>query len=116
MAKAINPARMTFRLDFGTWVDGPSNPNTSEPTSVFGKQFSCWAGQWSLNIGQQLTMAGAGITNAVVFFIRHNEAVKESMLVKRGDQVYQVANVAADDGSQTNGFDLITCQKVTKHG
>lgn len=116
MAKAINPSRMTFRLDFGTWVDGPVNPNTGEATSTFGKQFSCWAGQWSLNISQQLTMAGAGITNAVVFFIRHNSVVNESMLVRRDDQVYQIVNVAADDGSQANGFDLVTCRKANQHG
>ncbi|MCT3589317.1 head-tail adaptor protein [Levilactobacillus brevis] len=116
MAKAINPSRMTFRLSFGSWVDGHVNPNTGESTKAFGEKFSCWAGQWSLNISQQMTMAGAGIMNAVVFFVRHNDAIKESMLVKRGEDLYQITNVSADDGLQSNGFDLITCQKDVKHG
>lgn len=112
MAKAINPSRMTFQLSFGHYGDGPINPNTGEATKVFAKDFECWAGEWSLNITQQLTLAGAGITRATVFFIRHNDEVQEKMLVLREKHAYQVDSIAADDGSQQNGFDLVTCHEV----
>ncbi|GEO65907.1 phage head closure protein [Levilactobacillus spicheri] len=118
MAKAINPSRMTFRISFGHDADtGEINPNTGTPIQQFSPDFSCWAGQWSLNVQQQLTIAGAGIINAVVFFIRHNSAVNETLQVQRGSDLYKIDSIAADDGLQNEGFDLITCHRVvTKHG
>ena len=118
MTKAINPSRMTFRISFGHDADtGKVNPNTGTPIQQFSADFSCWAGQWSLNVQQQLTIAGAGITNAVVFFIRHNPAVNETLQVQRGSDMYKIDSIAADDGLQNEGFDLITCHRVvTKHG
>lgn len=118
MTKAINPSRMTFRISFGHDADtGEINPNTGTPIQQFSPDFSCWAGQWSLNVQQQLTIAGAGITNAVVFFIRHNPVVNETLQVQRGSDLYKIDSIAADDGLQNEGFDLITCHRVvTKHG
>lgn len=118
MTKAINPSRMTFRISFGHDADtGEINPNTGTPIQQFSADFSCWAGQWSLNVQQQLTIAGAGITNVVVFFIRHNPDVNETLQVQRGSDLYKIDSIAADDGLQNEGFDLITCHRVvTKHG
>ena len=118
MTKAINPSRMTFRIAFGHDADtGEINPNTVTPSQQVSAYFSGWAGQWSLNVQQQLTIAGAGITNAVVFFIRHNPAVNETLQVQRGSDLYKIDSIAADDGLQNEGFDLITCHRVvTKHG
>ncbi|WP_270320921.1 phage head closure protein [Levilactobacillus brevis] len=118
MTKAINPSRMTFRIAFGHDADtGEVNPNTGTPIQQFSADFSCWAGQWSLNVQQQLTIAGAGITNAVVFFIRHNPAVNETLQVQRGSDLYKIDSISADDGLPPDGFDLITCHRVvTKHG
>lgn len=118
MAKAVNVARMTFRISFGHWEDGDKvNPNTGEAIKVFSADFTHWAGQWSLTVTQQITMAGAGITDAIVFFIRHDDRVKRAMLIERGNHLYQIDSVAADDGSQLNGYDLVTCREVVaKHG
>lgn len=118
MAKKINPSRMTFRIDFGHDADtGEVNPNTGTPIQQFSPDFSCWAGQWSLNVQQQLTIAGVGITNAVVFFIRHNPGVNETLQIQRGTDLYKIDSIASDDGLPPDGFDLITCHRVvTKHG
>ncbi|KWT52404.1 hypothetical protein ABB39_01030 [Levilactobacillus brevis] len=118
MAKKINPSRMTFRIDFGHDADtGEVNPNTGTPIQQFSPDFSCWAGQWSLNVQQQLTIAGVGITNAVVFFIRHNPDVNETLQIQRGTDLYKIDSIASDDGLPPDGFDLITCHRVvTKHG
>jgi len=118
MTKAINPSRMTFRIAFGHDADtGEINPNTGTPIQQFSADFSCWAGQWSLNVQQQLTIAGAGITNAVGFFIRHNPSVNETLQDQCGSDLYKIDSIAADDGLQNEGFDLITCHRVvTKHG
>lgn len=117
MAKKINPSRMTFRIDFGHDADtGEVNPNTGTPIQQFSPDFSCWAGQWSLNVQQQLTIAGVGITNAVVFFIRHNPDVNETLQIQRGTDLYKIDSIASDDGLPPDGFDLITCHRVvTKH-
>lgn len=118
MTKKINPSRMTFRIDFGHDADtGEVNPNTGTPIQQFSPDFSCWAGQWSLNVQQQLTIAGVGITNAVVFFIRHNPDVNETLQIQRGTDLYKIDSIASDDGLPPDGFDLITCHRVvTKHG
>ncbi|ORJ54173.1 phage head-tail adapter protein [Levilactobacillus brevis] len=118
MAKKINPSRMTFRIDFGHDADtGEVNPNTGTPIQQFSPDFSCWAGQWSLNVQQQLTIAGVGITNEVVFFIRHNPDVNETLQIQRGTDLYKIDSIASDDGLPPDGFDLITCHRVvTKHG
>ena len=50
MTKAINPARMNFRLEFGTQVAiGKVIPNTGNPITDFVPQFSLYAGcAWRL--------------------------------------------------------------------
>lgn len=68
MAKGINVARMRFRLEFGiNESTGKKNPNTGKPIKGFNPHFTKYAGLWSLTQNQQITLAGAGIKNAVVF-------------------------------------------------
>ncbi|KRN17775.1 hypothetical protein FD14_GL002497 [Secundilactobacillus similis DSM 23365 = JCM 2765] len=53
----------------------------------------------------------------MVFFIRHNPAVNETLQIQRGSDLYKIDSISADDGLPPDGFDLITCHRVvTKHG
>ena len=76
MVKRINPARMTFRLEFGRMQAGAKvNPNTGARVKVFKPEFSVFAGQWSLRMTESMSLAGLGISNAVVFFILHRNDI-----------------------------------------
>ncbi|MFT8392394.1 MAG: phage head closure protein [Liquorilactobacillus ghanensis] len=114
MAKNINVSRMTFQLEFGSQQPtDETNPNTDEPITEFKADFSAWAGRWSLTTEQTLTLAGAGIKDAAVFFVRHNENLSESMQLRYNKtDVYQIDGIAFDDGLPPDGFDLITCHRV----
>lgn len=110
MAKGINPARMRFKLEFGiNEPTGRKNPNTGKAIKGFNPHFTKYAGLWSLTQNQQITLAGAGIKDAVVFFIRHDTKVTDEYKIRKGDKIYKIDSISYDDGLSADGFDLITC-------
>lgn len=117
MTKGINPARMRFKLEFGkNETTGNINPNTGKPIKGFNPHFTKYAGLWSLTENQQITLAGAGIKDAVVFFVRHDKKVTDEYKIRKGDKIYKIDSIAYDDGLTTDGFDLITCHhEVVDH-
>lgn len=117
MAKGINPARMRFKLEFGKYEPSDNiNPNTGESIDEFTPKFTKWSGQWTLSQTQQITLDGANIKNAIVFFIRHTNKVTSDYMIRRGGKIYTIDSVAYDDGLTPDGFDLITChEEVVDH-
>lgn len=117
MTKKINYARMTFKLTFGKYGDGEKiNPNTGLPQKAFKKEYVLWAGIWSLTQEQRVSLAGIGIENATVFFIRHNSKITSDYTVFKGDEEYTIKSIAYDNGFSSQGYDLLTCErKVTDH-
>ncbi|WP_297820004.1 phage head closure protein [uncultured Lactobacillus sp.] len=115
---SINIARMRYRIEFGRYVETDKiNPNTGESINSFSPLLTVWAGKWSLSQSQQLTLVGAGIKDAVVFFIRHNPNIESDMTMRLGDNEYTIDSINYDDGLTANAFDLITChRKVVDHG
>ncbi|WP_317760049.1 phage head closure protein [Liquorilactobacillus mali] len=116
MVKNLNPARMTFKIEVGSEQStDKKNPNTGNSIKTFVTSFSVWAGKWTLSMNQTLTLAGSGIKDASVFFIRHNDALNGQTQLRLNDaEVYQIDSVSFDDGLPPDGFDLITCHKVVK--
>lgn len=117
MAKNINPSRMRIRLEFGK--DEPSdkiNPNTGESIDEFNPHFTKWAGKWTLSQNQALTLAGANMRDAVVFFVRHTDEITSDLKVRWKGKIFTIDSISYDDGLGSNGFDLITChQEVVNH-
>lgn len=112
MVKNVNPSRLSFRIEFGQYEDtDQTNPNTGEAIKEFKASFSVYAGAWSLNTEQSLSLAGKGIRDGVIFVVRHNSEINSEMLVRKGDQVYTIDTVASDDGLPPDGYDLVTCHK-----
>ena len=119
MVKDINPSRMRMRLEFGKYEpSGKINPNTGEQMDdEFSKKFTKWAGKWTLTQTQALSLAGANIHNAQVFFIRHCDDITSDYKVRWKGKTYTIDSISYDDGLDSNGFDLITChQEVVNHG
>ena len=117
MAKGVNPARMRFRIAFGKMESsGKINPNTGETQEGFVPHFTKWAGKWTITQTQALTLAGANIRNAMVFFVRHDDKITSDFLIQRGDKMYTIDSISYDDGLTPDGFDLITChEEVVNH-
>ncbi|MCT3348943.1 head-tail adaptor protein [Lactobacillus hominis] len=110
---------MRYRLEFGKYDDttGEINPNTGEKISSFLPLYTLWAGKWSISQAELLSLAGAGIKDAVVFFIRHNPNITSDFTIRFEDNDYKIDSIKYDDGLSANSFDLVTCHReVTKHG
>lgn len=118
MVKNLNVARMRYRLEFG--IDEPTgkrNPNTGKSIKGFNPHFSRYAGLWTLSANQAITLAGAHIKEAVVFFVRHDLKITSNYKIRKGDEIFIIDNISYDDGLSTDGFDLITCHReVLDHG
>lgn len=116
--KKINFSRLDRRLNFGHIADTQTiNPNTGEPLRKFTTDTTVWGGKLSMTFNQQVTLAGAGITNATVFVIRHNPSIQNDMLIQDGNDFYNIDHIEFDDNFDVPGFDSITCHsEVTKHG
>lgn len=118
MAKNINPSRMRMRLEFGKYESsGKINPNTGEAMDdAFNPHFTKWAGKWTLSQTQALTLAGANIKDAIVFFVRHSDQITSDLYIRWKGKIFTIDSISYDDGLDSNGFDLITChQEVTNH-
>ncbi|ANZ70371.1 phage head closure protein [Pediococcus claussenii] len=115
--KAINYSRLNLRIDFGNMdATGIVNPNTGEKKQGFNKLATVWGGEWSINIDQNLTLQGLNIKNARVFFVRHNQDLVNCTHLQVNNDLFIIDSSSIDDGSQFNGFDLITCHKdVVNH-
>ena len=113
---SVNPARMFYRLEFGHLKAGDHiNPNTGKRAKGFAPEFTRWAGKWSISQSMQLSLAGANINNAVVFFIRHDESIDTSYHVRLGKKEYTIKSISYDQSMVANAFDLLTCQEVEKN-
>ncbi|TLQ03646.1 head-tail adaptor protein [Pediococcus stilesii] len=110
--KGINYSRLDFKIELGNQeLTNKVNPNTGERVSDFVAKRKIWAAQWSFTVNQNLSLQGLGIKNAVGFVIRHKSLIEQYTYVKYGSELYRIQNIDVDDGSQSNGFDLITCTK-----
>lgn len=114
----LNISRMIYRLEFGhEQATDKVNPNTGKPIKEFVPEFERWAGKWSLRQSDILTLKGAGITNAMVFVIRHDESITSDYILRLDNKTFSIDNVSYDEGRTVDAYDLITChQLVNKHG
>lgn len=109
---------MIYKLEFGhESATEKINPNTGKKIKGFQPEFWRWAGKWSLRQSEQLTLAGAGIKDAMVFVIRHDEKITSDYLLRLNGEVFSIDNISYDNGRTADAYDLITCHHlVTKHG
>lgn len=113
---SVNPARMFYRLEFGHLKAGDHiNPNTGKGTKEFAPEFTRWAGKWTPSQSMQLSFAGANITNAAVFIIRHDASIDTNYHVRLGNKEYTIKSISYDQSMAANAFDLLTCQEVEKN-
>lgn len=112
--KTYDVSRMKHRCQFGVYGNGEMNPNTGAPVYQFVPQFSLWFGEYSQTINQQITLTGDNLTDTKMIVVQHNEQVNQQQLVKIGDTLYRINNVAGDD--EVNSFDVITLVRYQKRG
>lgn len=109
---SINIARMQYRLEFQKMAPtAKTNPNTGRPIKEYQTIYTKWAGKWSISQTMQLNLAGAGIKDAIIFFIRHDELITSDFMIKFQGNQFKIDNINYDDGITSNGFDLITCHR-----
>lgn len=109
--KKYNLARLNKRAEFGTYTE-QINENTGMSQQTFQPSFSLWFGDYTQTIQEQLTLTGNNITNSKMIVIRHNDQVNGIYVVRIGEDLFKVSNIASDDG--IDSFDVITLVKYGK--
>lgn len=103
--------RLKHRVQFGT-IKSVENDNTGDYSEQFVPQVTCWCGMYTQTQTQQYTLMGNDQQDLITIAIRHNSAVKESLIAKLNGVQYNVAAINSDD--QLGAFDTVTLKKVTK--
>lgn len=110
---------MIYPLEFGHEVEGDKrNPNTGKKEKVFKPEIlpPRYAAKWSLSQADQLSLAGQGIKDEMVFAIRHDEKITSDYLIRLNGEIYSIDTIHYDEGRTPDAYDLIYCHhNVTKH-
>ena len=104
-------SRLKYKVQFGT-IQSVENDNTGDYSQQFVPQVTCWCGKYTQTQTQQYTLMGNDQQDLITIAIRHNSAVKESLVAKLNGVQYNVAAVNSDD--QLNAFDTVTLKKISK--
>lgn len=104
-------SRLKQRVEFGL-VKSVEDDNTGDYKQEFVPQFKLWCGKYTQTQTQQYTLMGNDQQALITIAIRHNSAVKESLVAKLDGVQYNVAAVNSDD--QLNAFDTVTLKKISK--
>ena len=82
----------------------------------FVDEFTLHYAKINLTLSQRYGTAGSTLEHSTIIAIRHNDKVREPMLVKLADGItYSIINISANRDSYIS-YDLLTLQKYTKGG
>lgn len=110
---AINPLEFNERAEFGSYQVVTNEINGNQ-TNTFVPAFSRWFGYLKQSLTQQYTLMGNKIVKTKLIAIRHDAAVTEQMIVKIGNEEYNILPINSDDRAARETFDLLTLQRIEK--
>lgn len=115
----VNISRMRYRLEFGH--EKPTdkiNPNTGMEEKGFVKEFTRWAGPWSIFQYDALKDSGSDSKDVNAYFIRHDDNITSDYLLRLGNTVFQIDHIQYDEDETHSQFDIIYCHHWSpkKHG
>lgn len=108
--KKYKLSRLNKRAIFGT-VQSVENPYNGAYITKFVPKFEVWCGTLTQSMDQVFGILGTSTTDIIVIVVRHDERIKNNLMVKLDEQAYSITNVNSDN--QINSFDTVTL-KVKK--
>ena len=106
--------RMRHKAHFGSIKSHQNKMGVN--VSGFVEEFILHYAKINLSISQRYGTAGPTLEHSTSKAIRHNDKVREPMLVKLADGItYSITNISANRDNYIS-YDLLTLQKYTKGG
>lgn len=106
--------RMRHKAHFGSIKSHQNKMGVN--VSGFVEEFSLHYAKINLSISQRYGTAGSTLEHSTIIAIRHNDKVREPMLVKLADGItYSITNISANRDNYIS-YDLLTLQKYTQSG
>lgn len=104
--------RMRHKARFGSMGNRENAMGVNAPGFV--DEFTLHYAKVNLTIMQRYGTAGSTLEHSTIIAIRHNEKVKQPMLVKLADgNTYSITNISANNDSYIS-YDLLTLELNTK--
>lgn len=106
--------RMRHKAQFGSIKSHQNKMGVN--VSSFVNEFTIHYAKINLSISQRYGATGSTLEHSTIIAIRHNNKVKEPMLVKLADGIlYTITNISANNDNYLS-YDLITLEKHMKGG
>ena len=106
--------RMRHKAQFGSIKSHQNKMGVN--VMGFVDEFTLHYAKINLTLSQRYGTAGSTLEHSTIIAIRHNDKVREPMLVKLADGItYSITNISANCDSYIS-YDLLTLQKYTKGG
>ena len=106
--------RMRHKAQFGSIKSHQNKMGVN--VMGFVDEFTLHYAKINLTLSQRYGTAGSTLEHSTIIAIRHNDKVREPMLVKLADGItYSITNISANRDSYIS-YDLLTLQKYTKGG
>lgn len=106
--------RMRHKAQFGSIKSHQNKMGVN--VMGFVDEFTLHYAKINLTLSQRYGTAGSTLEHSTIIAIRHNDKVREPMLVKLADGItYSITNISANLDNYIS-YDLLTLQKYTKGG
>lgn len=106
--------RMRHKAHFGSIKSHQNKMGVN--VSGFVEELILHYAKINLSISQRYGIAGSTLEHSTIIAIRHNDKVREPMLVKLADGViYSITNISTNQDDYLS-YDLLTLSKYTKGG
>lgn len=106
--------RMRHKAQFGSIKSHQNKMGVN--VMGFVDEFTLHYAKINLTLSQRYGTAGSTLEHSTIIAIRHNDKVREPMLVKLVDGItYSITNISANLDNYIS-YDLLTLQKYTKGG
>lgn len=103
----IKPYQFNHRADFGT-VKEIYNSNTGGKSKGFFKYFSLYYAPRTRTMNQIFQAKAAGMSDTITIAVRHNEKLKDTLLVKINDVIWKIVHLSINDNNSYQSYDFLT--------
>lgn len=114
MVQLSNPARLSLKAVLGTTETTYNDAGV--PIDTFSPIVTVHAGSWTRSMVQQYQLAGVGMTDTVVYVVRHRQSYDGITRVKINNVQYELVDEQIEPIAGPNAYDLLTLRQVKKHG
>ena len=114
MVLLSNPARLSLKITLGT--ETTVDNAVGVPVPSFKAVTTIHAGAWTRSLVQQYQLAGLGMTDTVVYVVRHRKSYDGITRVLIGKDSYELVDEQIEPIASPQAYDLLTLRRVKRRG